>query len=146
LKLILTDITNYIEVCTIDFNCVKPLRVILPTVGFLYDGVVTNSPSVVLDIPADDGRYWPNHVKDFYITLYILGRPRSNLPVYLFGGWGAFVEAERSQIPFLTTLMDPFNLSNLSSHILTLELTQPLTEMCTRDLGGGDKARPARKT
>jgi hypothetical protein len=37
-----------------------------------------------------------------------------------------------------------FNLSNRSSRTMALGLTQPLTEMCTRNLPGG-KARPARK-
>jgi hypothetical protein len=37
-----------------------------------------------------------------------------------------------------------FNLPNLSSHIVALEMTQPLTEMSTRNLPGG-KGFPARK-
>jgi hypothetical protein len=37
-----------------------------------------------------------------------------------------------------------FNLPNPTSRIMALGSTQPLTEMCTRNLPGG-KGRPARK-
>jgi hypothetical protein len=44
--------------------------------------------------------------------------------------------------------VDFFNLPNPSSRTMALGLTQPLTEMSTRNLpwgGGGGKGRPARK-
>jgi hypothetical protein len=54
------------------------------------------------------------------------------------------LQAERSPVR-VSDEVDLLNLSNPSSRIMTLGLTQPLTEMSARILPGGQK-RPARRT
>jgi hypothetical protein len=54
------------------------------------------------------------------------------------------LQAGRSQVRFLTISLDVFNVSNLSSRTMALGSTQPLTEMSTRNIPGGN-GRPAGK-
>jgi hypothetical protein len=53
------------------------------------------------------------------------------------------LQAGRSPVR-VPDMVDFFNLPNLSSSTMALGSTQPLTEMCTRNLPGGKK-RPARR-
>jgi hypothetical protein len=57
---------------------------------------------------------------------------------------GSKLKAGKSRVRFAMRSLDFCNLSNPSSHIMTLESTPPLPEMSTRNLPGG-KGRPARK-
>jgi hypothetical protein len=59
-------------------------------------------------------------------------------------GWGTLLEAGRSRVPFPIMSLDFFNWPNPSSCTMALGSTQPLTEMSTRNLSGGE-GRPARK-
>jgi hypothetical protein len=59
-------------------------------------------------------------------------------------GWRTMLQAGSSRVRFPMIPLDFFNLPNPSSRIMTLESTQPLTEMSTRNLPGG-KRQPARK-
>jgi hypothetical protein len=54
------------------------------------------------------------------------------------------LENGRSRVRFQVRLLDFFNLPNPSSLTMGLLLSQPLTEMSTRNLPGG-KERPERK-
>jgi hypothetical protein len=54
------------------------------------------------------------------------------------------LQARGSRVKFLDEIIGFFNLTNISSQIMDLGSTQPLTEMSTRNLPGG-KRRPARK-
>jgi hypothetical protein len=54
------------------------------------------------------------------------------------------LQAGRSLVRVLDEV-DFFNLPNSSSHTMALGLTQPLTEMSTRNFPGGKK-RPVRRT
>jgi hypothetical protein len=54
------------------------------------------------------------------------------------------LQAGRSQVRFPIRSLDFFNLPNPSSRTMTLGLTQPLTEMSTRNLPGG-KGQPVCK-
>jgi hypothetical protein len=56
-------------------------------------------------------------------------------------GWGTMLQAGRSPVRVLDEV-DFFNLPNTSSRTMTLGSTQPLTEMSTRNLPGGNE-RPA---
>jgi hypothetical protein len=53
------------------------------------------------------------------------------------------LQAGRSRVRFLMSL-DTFNLSNPSSRTMALGMTQPLTEMSTRNLPG-HKGQPGHK-
>jgi hypothetical protein len=57
-------------------------------------------------------------------------------------GWGIMLQAERSRFGFPIRSLGFFDWPNLSSRIMALGWTQPLTEMSTRNLPGG-KGRPA---
>jgi hypothetical protein len=57
-------------------------------------------------------------------------------------GWGTMLQAGRSLVQFAMRLLDFFNLPNPSSRTMALGSTQPLTEMSTRNLPGGN-GRPA---
>jgi hypothetical protein len=48
-------------------------------------------------------------------------------------------------VPSPDEVIDFFTLPNPSSSTMTLEFTQPLPEMSTRDVPSGCKARPASK-
>jgi hypothetical protein len=52
------------------------------------------------------------------------------------------LQAGRSRVGFPIRSLDFLNLPNLSSRIMALGSTQPLTEVSTRNLPGG-KERPA---
>jgi hypothetical protein len=54
------------------------------------------------------------------------------------------LQAERSRVRCPMRSLDFFNLLNSSSRALALRSTQPLTEMSTRNLPGGE-GRSARK-
>jgi hypothetical protein len=54
------------------------------------------------------------------------------------------IQAGRSPVR-VSDEMDIFSLPNPSSHTMVLGSTQPLTEMSTKNLPGGNK-RPARRT
>jgi hypothetical protein len=58
-------------------------------------------------------------------------------------GWGTTLQAGRSRDRILDEV-DFFNLPNPSSRTIALGSTQPLTEMSTRNIPGGE-GRPARK-
>jgi hypothetical protein len=49
-------------------------------------------------------------------------------------GWATLLQAGRSRVPFQLKSLNCFNLSNPSSCTMFLRLTQPLTEMSTRNL------------
>jgi hypothetical protein len=53
-------------------------------------------------------------------------------------GWGTMLQAGRSPVRVLDEV-DFLNLPNPSSRTMALGLTQPLTEMSTRNLPGGKK-------
>jgi hypothetical protein len=57
------------------------------------------------------------------------------------------LQAGRWRVRFLMTSLDVFNLPNPSNRTMALGLTQPLTELSTRNFpaGRGGKGRPARK-
>jgi hypothetical protein len=58
--------------------------------------------------------------------------------------WVTMLQARRSQVWFPMLSLDFFDLPNPSSCTMVLGLTQPLTEISTRNLPG-DKGRPALK-
>jgi hypothetical protein len=51
-------------------------------------------------------------------------------------GWGTVLQAGRSPV-LVPDDVDIFNLPDPSSRTMALRSTQPLTEMCTRNLPGG---------
>jgi hypothetical protein len=55
-------------------------------------------------------------------------------------GWGTMLQAGRSRVRFPMRSLDFFNWPNPSSRTMALGLTQPLTEMSTRNLPGGCRA------
>jgi hypothetical protein len=52
-------------------------------------------------------------------------------------GWSSMLEAGSSRVRFPMSLLNFFNVPNPSSPTITLEVTDPLTEMSTRNLRGG---------
>jgi hypothetical protein len=60
-------------------------------------------------------------------------------------GWGTMLQTGRSRGSIPDEVTGIFNWPNPSSGNMALGSTQPLTEMCTRNLPGG-KEQPARKT
>jgi hypothetical protein len=61
--------------------------------------------------------------------------------------WGTMLQAGRPRVRFPVRSLDFFfNWPNTSSHTMDLVSTQPLAEMSTRNLPGGGKGRPARKS
>jgi hypothetical protein len=76
------------------------------------------------------------HLSKINYSLIIVGASGSVV------GWGTMLQAGRSRVRFPVRSLDYFfNWPNHSSRSVDLGLTQPLTEMSTRDLGG--KGRPA---
>jgi hypothetical protein len=60
--------------------------------------------------------------------------------------WGTMLQAGRSWVQFPMWSSDFFNLLNLSSSTVALGLTQPLTEMSTRNLPRGNSSQCTRQT
>jgi hypothetical protein len=73
----------------------------------------------------------------FKILVYKLSRGRARGSVV---GWGSMQQAGRSRVRFSTRSLDFSIEPNTSSRIMTLGSTEPLTEMCTRNLPGGWRA------
>jgi hypothetical protein len=55
------------------------------------------------------------------------------------------LQARRSKVPFPMRSLDFLNLPDPFIRIMTLGLTQPLTEMSTREMFVGSEVRPARR-
>jgi hypothetical protein len=87
--------------------------------------------SLLLDWPSDYGRCCKE--KSLYYTMFLMCGVCGGIV-----GWGAMLQAGRLQDWISMRSLDFFfNLSNPSSHTLALGSTQPLTEMCTRNILGG---------
>jgi len=56
-------------------------------------------------------------------------------------GWGTALQARRSRVRFPMMSLEFFiDINNPSGRTMTLRLTQPLTEMCTRSISWGGKS------
>jgi hypothetical protein len=74
-------------------------------------------------------------LKNFYVFLrsdYCISSDLYSIVV----GLGTMINARRSRDRFPTRLLHFFNLNNLFSRNMALELTRPLTELSTRNLRG----------
>jgi len=101
-------------------------------VNFNSKGVVTTSPHPQAGGPPLDGRprLFIRHIHSY--PLYLEARGSAV-------GWGTALQVGRSRVRFPMVSLEFFHWHNPSGRTMALGLTQPLTEMSTRNISWGGK-------